>query len=745
MTARAARRLALVTALGLLAPAAGVRAQGRQSPDVALQAAVHTELVEGNLERAIQLYRNIATNHAANRAVAANALVYMGRAYEKLGRAEARRAYEQVVRDYADQAEPAAIARARLQNLSVARREGAAEQQHAPTYTLLLPEFGPLDLRHTAQFDFSPSGDRVVFRSRLRGTADTSAPAELYVADRSGTVIRPLLRDAGPWRYFRTPRWSPDGRTIAFWAARPTSATEDSVEATLMLVNPDDGVPRPVRPAFLQSQGARPAFAWHPGGDRLTFFVPTGLVTIDLAGRTLDSVPMRNRWSTQFGGFSPDGRWLVYHVMNEGTEQQRELDAWVVPSRGGGAVQVTNAPGLDGHPTFARDGRAIYFVSDRSGSSNVWRQAIDPATATPIGEPEQLTTYSDALAAYPTPLGDGRRVAYVLQRSNGAVQVAPTANPAERRALARGRSPQISPDGRTVYYVGEGVGEEGIWAIPAAGGAPRRLTAHRPAASYLRVFHLSPDGRAIAYFSRVDGRMGLYIVPTAGGEPQPLLRFDSREDLSPEWSPDGSQLAYAAGGGLWVIAATGGAPRSIAQLRGWEGWTARWSPDGRYIAALGYERPDEENAVFVVPAAGGELRRLTPPEEREYKEGLEWHPDGRRLTYMYYHNGGGDGTRQVFLEGGPSTLLVNQSPPLWDYVGRWSPDGRRYYFTSSPGGPTVWSLYAYEEATGRTSLVSSTGGAVGSEGLPSFSRDGQTMVWTSTRTVNQLWVMENFR
>ena len=62
--------------------------------EVALQQAMNVEQVEGNLDRAIRLYRDIVARHAGVRSVAAKALLQLGFCYEKLGRTEARNAYE---------------------------------------------------------------------------------------------------------------------------------------------------------------------------------------------------------------------------------------------------------------------------------------------------------------------------------------------------------------------------------------------------------------------------------------------------------------------------------------------------------------------------------------------------------------------------------------------------------------------------------------------------------------------------
>src|SRR5713226_9744000 len=116
-TTRAGWFLALMVLAGLLAAPLAI-AQKDDQAEVLMQAAHQKQLVEGQLEEAIQLYNSILAKYSGNRAVAAKALVQMGQCYEKLGNTEARKAYEHVLRDYADQNEAAAQARARLAVLS---------------------------------------------------------------------------------------------------------------------------------------------------------------------------------------------------------------------------------------------------------------------------------------------------------------------------------------------------------------------------------------------------------------------------------------------------------------------------------------------------------------------------------------------------------------------------------------------------------------------------------------------------
>ncbi|MCX6026549.1 MAG: tetratricopeptide repeat protein, partial [Chloroflexi bacterium] len=90
------------------------QAQASRSAEVQLKAALHKEQVEGDLKGAIEQYKKIAAQPGAGRATVATALLRIGQCYEKMGNAEARTAYQRVVRDFADQAEIVAQARMRL-------------------------------------------------------------------------------------------------------------------------------------------------------------------------------------------------------------------------------------------------------------------------------------------------------------------------------------------------------------------------------------------------------------------------------------------------------------------------------------------------------------------------------------------------------------------------------------------------------------------------------------------------------
>src|SRR5438270_10875528 len=105
------KQILLVAILTLSAP---LFASAQRTPESMLGAALHQEEVRGDLKGAIAGYQKVVAMPGVSRKTAAEALVRMGQCYEKLGDAESRKAYERVLREYADQKEAVTLARARL-------------------------------------------------------------------------------------------------------------------------------------------------------------------------------------------------------------------------------------------------------------------------------------------------------------------------------------------------------------------------------------------------------------------------------------------------------------------------------------------------------------------------------------------------------------------------------------------------------------------------------------------------------
>ncbi len=147
--------------------------------------------------------------------------------------------------------------------------------------------------------------------------------------------------------------------------------------------------------------------------------------------------------------------------------------------------------------------------------------------------------------------------------------------------------PTWSPDGNTIVFAGP----TDLWSIPEGGGTPTNLT-NTPIA-YECCPEFSPDGTKIAFTinGHVDGNpVGPYeeneiYVMNANGSNQQPLTDNTAQDVGPTWSPDGERIAWANvdNGSIWTMDANGTNPAALTGASGY--YAPVWSPDGTRIAA----------------------------------------------------------------------------------------------------------------------------------------------------------------
>lgn len=294
------------------------------------------------------------------------------------------------------------------------------------------------------------------------------------------------------------------------------------------------------------------------------------------------------------------------------------------------------------------------------------------------------------------------------------------------RALVRLADPQISPDGRTVlvvvsrpdYAANEFRSE--LVAVDADGGTPRVLVRGMRGLAHAR---WSPRGDGIAFLATADGVRQLYIIP-AVGTPAQLTRSPSDVQLF-AWRPDGGAIAYVAadpraprGDGppvsdafevandhymttappspshLWVVPSAGGAVRRLT-TGAWSLSTSlgaspiSWAPDGRSIAAvrLASASPGDtdQGTVVVVDTAGGPPRPLGGGTA--YQSNARFSPDGRHLAYTYPRDGvpaNLDEAVVVPAAGGAGSSVTRALDRQVSIVDWW-PDGRALLLAGTTG------------------------------------------------------------
>jgi hypothetical protein len=139
----------------------------------------------------------------------------------------------------------------------------------------------------------------------------------------------------------------------------------------------------------------------------------------------------------------------------------------------------------------------------------------------------------------------------------------------------------------------------------------------------------SPDGTQIAYVSSGD----VYVANADGSGVRPFAA-GLRAENYPAWSPDGRSIAYTIGNALYVRALDGDATRRIAR-DGVEILGPTWSPNGERIA-YGVDRADQTAHIWVVPARGGRPQAMTSGDVRDLDPA--WSPGGRFIAFMRHED-----------------------------------------------------------------------------------------------------------
>ena len=340
---------------------------------------------------------------------------------------------------------------------------------------------------------------------------------------------------------------------------------------------------------------------------------------------------------------SPDGRWIVFTLSSlDMAANKRRSDLWLVGTDGTGLRQLTRDAAADTSGTWSVDGSSIYFLSTRSGSSQVWKLPLSGGEAQPL---TALPLDVDSFVLSP----DGSRVAL-------SMEVFPGTTPAQTRKrlddAAAGKA-----TGRTydrLFFRHWDTWKDGrrshLFVMPASGGEPvdlmQAMDADAPSKPFggSNEYTFTPDGRSIVFGARNAGReeawstnFDLFVAPIDGSSaPRNLTPGNPAWDAFPTFSPDGRTLAYTA-----MKRPGYEADRFRIVLRQWpdgdervltESWDRSpgdlaWSPDGKTLFATADDLGN--HALFAIDVASGKVRtvvsrgHVTAPQV-----------NGQRLVYL---------------------------------------------------------------------------------------------------------------
>ncbi len=653
------RVIIAVLALTLVVVASGY---AQQTAEELYQAGLYQEEVQGNLESAIDLYRQILEDFPDNRAVGARAQLHVGLCYEKLGQRQAQQAYQRVIDDYPEHRDEVLVARQRLARLTVAVADSRDEQG----MTFQQIEFDGLE--HSPFAKLSADGGRMAYvHYEEDGRRYSLRVRSLVSGDESV-----LVDSVGTASVFV--EWSSDGAQIAYVGGR-----------ALRVIDATGGDPSVV---WSPPEGTRVVpLDWAPSGDSILVAVEDmaswthHLMIVPLSGgppRSFISGPLYE--VLDFGQFSPEGAYVAGMQTKDGN-----ADVYVWSVDGSEEIRVTTHAAEDEGPFWTPDGRFLVFCSDRAGEYDVWAVPMDGGA--PGGPPFRVKA-SLGRRFLPTGVTADGGITFLAygEGTPGDLFVMDAArspaDPARRfRSLARHPAqafqPRWSPAGDRVAYTSR-KGEIG-WPRIFVNLGSNSQDIELPMQDHYPVnVAWAQDGEHVVFpgFRRADGRAGIFRLSLEersiealqlGDPPGPRYRGAY---VNLQWLPVArkfhlQQIADSSRMNLLVMDEDGATLEHVLDGVPTNSWT--WpAPDGRHVA---YRDDQSLHMVSLEDETSFLLSEWQDTTWFDVSPG--WSPDGGQVVWTDRTElrvlDLAEGTRRSLVVADAGSEIV--APPIW------SPDG----------------------------------------------------------------------
>lgn len=390
---------------------------------------------------------------------------------------------------------------------------------------------------------FSPDGNWIAYGRTDQGSG------QIHIAPAAGGPATPVA--AGFYRT-QSPVWSPDGRSLLFWAQRHRAVAADSNVDWYVSAVPG-GTPAPVgarevllREGFQAFQGLPFPDAWDRSGNRILFHGTVGdssnlwKIAISPDDRRISGTPQRATFGTTVEAapsLTADGRMVFI-------SRTMSADLWSLPIDGtGGSVvsglmRLTQDAADDYDPTLSADGTIIVYRSRRAGRFGVVMKRIGSSAETMFTRvPEDH---------YPAVSRDGTRVAYSFRRDGKfPILVVATAGGAPEQVCDDcGTVEEWSPDGRRIIYVT--ADDPSAVGVLHLGSSPDGAWLKHPGYGIYNP-RLSSDGGWLAFNARTDrfAQPRVFVASVSSSvAPERDWILISQDAEAPGWSPDGSRLFF---------------------------------------------------------------------------------------------------------------------------------------------------------------------------------------------------------
>jgi dipeptidyl aminopeptidase/acylaminoacyl peptidase len=306
--------------------------------------------------------------------------------------------------------------------------------------------------------------------------------------------------------------------------------------------------------------------------------------------------------------------------------------------------------------------------------------------------------FNFVLVADPRLSPDGSQVVYVASRVDKArnrrmpsIWIVGTDGRSPPRVLLdeawSASAPRWSPDGKTIAFtsgrvIEDSTGKTGtqqpapgrsqLWTVAVAGGTPHRVTnvangvsacSWSPNATQFvclvrtgpsDTLNTGPDRSDVRHYTSPgykfndtgwydDKHSHLWLIDAATGTARALTSGDAWNDTDPQWSPDGSRIAFVSdrtgkefdegrNSDIWTVPAAGGSLTKISRSPERDA-SPVWSPDGRSIAFVSAEDEDAPPQIYVAPSDGSGTPKIIAPSLDLIPGNLEWVDRGRSIYF----------------------------------------------------------------------------------------------------------------
>jgi Tol biopolymer transport system component len=423
-------------------------------------------------------------------------------------------------------------------------------------------------LDNVSRAAIDPDGSRLAL---LREEPDAEMRMTLWWSAPPGAT--PQRETRPPFDRLRTGgdgllRFSADGQLLAFMYDIDTINTADPAQSSgFHLVPKDDGPIRRVLTTLATTPNVMP-FAWWPDNRQVIVAVPDpigGNRHLWIADTRSDSArPLTSGHTTETDpAVAPGGERIAY------SSEEVDFDLALIAADGKSRSTMLATARNELDPVWSPQGDQFAFVTDRSGSIEIWVRSRDGVWERPI----------------------------VTAADFGASRTETLASLA------------LSPDGRTLAYQRGGEGTWDIWLSPVTGGSPVRLVALPPgdARPWRDAPTWSPDGEWIAFVNN-DGKAELVKARVGGAELVSILP-GATVFSRPAWSPDGRWIVAQTEDGLVRVPADGG-PADLLTVE--LILAIAWRPEGRHIVALTESETPGHFAMIEIDAETKATRVLNP-------------------------------------------------------------------------------------------------------------------------------------